>query len=259
MNINRFLNFLRTIKQESIRRAGRLFLSFGEVFVDRKVKAKVFSGPFRTMKFIHQDVFGSATAKMLGTYELELEPLLEKIKSTSPEVILNIGGAEGYYAVGFASVWKSRTVIVYESLEEGRSLIAANARLNRVEAHIDIRSLCTEEELYQTLVEDNIDFVVMDVEGAEMELLTERVVKKIKEATILIESHDFCKPGCLEFLKQSLIKTHNLNIVNSCLRNYSDFPYPSLIFRKVKEMLMDEERPGTMQWLIGFPKNNGSN
>ena len=45
--------------------------------------------------FLHQDVFGGATAKILGTYEKELEPFLNRIQHRELNTVLNIGAAEG--------------------------------------------------------------------------------------------------------------------------------------------------------------------
>jgi hypothetical protein len=43
-----------------------------------------------------------ASAKFLGTYEQELHGVIEKAMESHPKFVLNIGCAEGFYAVGLA-------------------------------------------------------------------------------------------------------------------------------------------------------------
>ena len=39
----------------------------------------------------------------VGSFELELYPVIERIVAAQPEFVVNVGGAEGYYAVGLAT------------------------------------------------------------------------------------------------------------------------------------------------------------
>ena len=251
-----FLNTLRSVKSNFKSSILDFFFMLSKKTVNCKANSRVISGPFKNMRFLHQDVFGCASAKLLGTYEIELETILNELKSYGLNNILNIGGAEGYYAIGFASNWHARNIIVYETIEEGRKLIAKNAKNNNVSEYLDIKGLCTEKELYNILNKENIDLLVMDVEGVELDLLSPRVVNYLKDSFVLIESHDFCRPGCLSQLKNLFKNSHSIKIIESRIRTYNDFPYSSILPNFLKEKLMDEERPGIMQWMIGLPKNH---
>lgn len=64
---------------------------------------KVIKGPFEGMKYPSLRAAGSALVpKLIGTYEIELTPYIMKIIEKNYSIILNIGSAEGYYAVGLA-------------------------------------------------------------------------------------------------------------------------------------------------------------
>jgi hypothetical protein len=59
------------------------------------------SGPFAGMKYLPGFCEG-ILPKLLGSYEQELWPALHSIASLPIQAVINIGCAEGYYAVGLA-------------------------------------------------------------------------------------------------------------------------------------------------------------
>ncbi|HYT43403.1 MAG TPA: hypothetical protein VEP90_13780, partial [Methylomirabilota bacterium] len=66
------------------------------------------SGPFKDM-LISQKVAQSTNnegnrtgIRLTGNYEIELHPTINKAISRNPHIIVNIGSAEGYYAIGLA-------------------------------------------------------------------------------------------------------------------------------------------------------------
>ena len=73
-----------------------------EAAVNLACNGRVASGPFAGMR--HGDIaVGSVlTVKLLGTYEKELWPIIDQIIATAYPLIIDIGAAEGYYAVGLA-------------------------------------------------------------------------------------------------------------------------------------------------------------
>src|SRR5262245_45426434 len=60
-------------------------------------------GPFKGLAYFDETVWGSITPKWLGSYEAELHPAIEEIISRPYETIIDVGCAEGYYAVGLAA------------------------------------------------------------------------------------------------------------------------------------------------------------
>ena len=81
------------------------------VWVARRVADElglaVRSGPFAGLRFPEAAVAGphhadSLPAKLLGSYQQQLHPALERLLESGFSTIENVGAAEGYYAVGLA-------------------------------------------------------------------------------------------------------------------------------------------------------------
>jgi predicted O-methyltransferase YrrM len=70
---------------------------------------------------------------MLGTYEIELHDIVAEIVAKRPDVIFNIGAAEGYYAVGLAQSLPLTQLFTWEISENGRALSRTLAKYNEVQ------------------------------------------------------------------------------------------------------------------------------
>src|SRR5919198_4691601 len=57
----------------------------------------------------------SVAPKLLGVYESELHAAIEDAIRADPAVIVNVGAADGYYAVGLARRCRQARVIAYEA------------------------------------------------------------------------------------------------------------------------------------------------
>jgi hypothetical protein len=249
------LNVLRSFKHRGAWYVTTAIRKCGEWLTERHLQGRIVSGPFRAVKLSEREIFGGKTAKLLGTYELELHPTWERIRRLEPSVAINVGGAEGYYAVGIAASWGVEKVIVFESTDEGREGIIANGSLNNIDTHLAVHGVCTEQNLAEALKNDAVQLLIMDIEGAELDVLGPKVVRELENCTVIIESHDFCHPGCIDELRARFQRTHTVEIVTSRKRIAIDFPYTSKMPVFLKEWLMDEGRPGAMEWLVGYPRS----
>jgi len=249
------LNFLRGLKHRVVRYVVNSVEVLGAWLIARRLRGRICSGPFRTVRISEREIFGGKTAKLLGTYELELQASLERIERLRPSVALNVGGAGGYYAVGMAAAWGVETVIVFELTAEGRELIAANADLNCIGDHLDINGVCTAKDLAEILKNEAVQLLIMDIEGAELDILEPEVLRELENCVVIVESHDFCRSGCIDELCGRFQGTHVIEIVTSKKRIARDFPYASFMPAFLKKRLMDEGRPDSMQWLVGYPKS----
>lgn len=63
---------------------------------------KVASGPFKGTLCRFTESGDGVISKLAGVYEKELFPAFEKVIRLSPEVIVDIGAAEGFYVAGLA-------------------------------------------------------------------------------------------------------------------------------------------------------------
>jgi protein-L-isoaspartate O-methyltransferase len=62
---------------------------------------------------------GYRAAKLLGAYEHSLHDVLLKPVSRQPDPIINVGCAEGYYAVGLARLLPDATVYAFDIDRQG--------------------------------------------------------------------------------------------------------------------------------------------
>ena len=109
-----------------------------------------------------------------------------------PELVVNVGSAEGYYAVGLAIrlPW-ARGGRLRARPGAARRRRPRSPRLNGVDARLELRGLCTPAELAalgpRAAAADT--FVLMDCEGAEAELADPDAVPWLAGARLLIELH----------------------------------------------------------------------
>jgi hypothetical protein len=210
---------------------------------------RVVGGPFKNIQYLDGNLAGSFLCpKLLGTYEMELHPLVEGIIAHPYKSIVNIGAGEGYYAVGLARRMPGARLICYEMAERNREMLQKIAALNSVEAQIELNGLCCPDALSQRLRGQSDILVLCDVEGAEYDLLDPFSIPELRAADILVELHDMFRPGVTQELKRRFSPTHKIELLHTTPRTHADFPpQVNLPFSK-RKAAMNEDRGGTMYW-----------
>ena len=162
------------------------------IVIEKKTAGLVIAGSFKGMRYVSESIGSRLYPKLLGTYELELANVIEELCGEAFSTIINVGAAEGYYAVGFAVRCPNSTVIAYETEPEGRRLLEELANLNSVRERIQIRGTCDHEALSRVLTEHQEErcLLLVDIEGAEDRLLDPKQVPELRRCTILVEVHD---------------------------------------------------------------------
>lgn len=104
------------------------------------------NGPFRGMKFPKGELLKSSafSPKLIGSYESELHSVIVRMLKISYTKVVNIGSAEGYYAVGLALKIPSAKVYAYDIDLEATKLLEENAAANSVRV-ITNQKACIEE------------------------------------------------------------------------------------------------------------------
>jgi Met-10+ like-protein len=204
--------------------------------VDSLANSKVISGPFAGMKYIENSVGSAYMPKILGTYELELHSIIQDLCSKSFTLIIDVGAAEGYYAVGMAMRNLSTRVIAFETEPEGQALLKKMAQLNNVADRITIAGTCDVSSLQNSFNPQDKCLLIMDVEGAEKELLNPEKIPRIHNCEILLELHECVCPGVTEIIKSRFKNTHHIERIWERKRQYSDIPFNSLWKRWILPM-----------------------
>lgn len=181
--------------------------------------AKVISGPFRDMKYI-KVAHGSVLApKVLGTYEQELHSCIEEIIAHNYHNILDIGCAEGYYAVGFALRCPHSNIYAYDVMFKAQKMCRKLAKANNCK-NIQVGGECSWQEIATLSEQDS--FIFCDIEGAETYVFDPQKCPQIAKCDFLIEMHDTANINISDELVKRFSDTHDVTIIHSQKRETNE-------------------------------------
>lgn len=165
----------------------------------------VFGGPFAGMRY-HQATEGATAPRLIGCYEAELHPTLHALPEAGYQRIIDIGCAEGYYAVGLARLLPGCTVQAHDISETAQAACRALATENGV--HVEVAGLFDPAEL--TLPVRAKTLVFCDTEGAEAQLLDPVRAPALREVDLIVEVHECFKPGLVKLMQERFEATHDI-------------------------------------------------
>ena len=214
----------------------------------------VLHGPFAGMKYPGAQAAGSAfMPKLLGSYERELHPVMERLMAKGYAELIDVGCAEGYYAVGCALKLPQCHVTAYDLDAEARRLCTAMAALNGVSDRVKVEQFCNAETL-QSFRPAGKSLIICDCEGYEKTLFTPVVRDALLGHDILIEMHDFIDLSISTHLLDLFKDSHQQTLVTSVddVQKARDYLYPELegLSIGVRRQALAEDRPRIMEWLI---------
>jgi SAM-dependent methyltransferase len=185
---------------------------------------------------------GSGVPKLLGCYEQELHSLIDSWSGY--DRVINIGCGEGWYAVGLARRMPDAEVWGFDISPEARNACARAAAVNGVSIHIEATA---DPQTVQCLVGPNT-LVIADAEGAEVDVLDPAVTPGLVSADILVETHDFLRPGATEtMLRRFSDRPHTL--IEQQPRNPAEFPVLARLTALDQHRALSEGRPRDQRWL----------
>jgi hypothetical protein len=171
----------------------------------------VLAGPFAGMKYPYRASEGSRSARLLGAYEASLAPIIEKIVATDYRQVIDIGSAEGYYAVGLAIRMPKLRVLARDANPQAQALCKALAQINNVADRTEVGGLFHHIDF--AVCETVKSLVICDIEGAEAELLDPILAPGLLAADILVEAHDCIRPGISDILRRRFAATHKIETI----------------------------------------------
>lgn len=200
-------------------------------YINARVKnvteIRIASGPFQGMHYIQDSVGSVLVPKLLGIYERELHGVVEELIKLDVSTVIDVGAAEGYYAVGLALRLPKVEVIAFETEAEGRRHLQGLSERNGVSDRIQILGECGVNELREAIDVNHKTAIVCDVEGAESILLNPDAIPELRQTFILVELHSKKCPGIKELLKSRFQSSHDIHVVVQEPRGADDFPYQS--------------------------------
>lgn len=205
----------------------------------------VLTGPFAGMRYPVRSHGSALLPVLIGTYEEPIHGWVSRILQANYTTAVNVGCAEGYYAVGFArfaanpmKVWGLD--ISNEALGQAEKLAQANG------VDIELSDISLGKVLEQ--VKSDATLIFMDVEGAERHLLDPSQNPQLEGSDILVELHDCFSPGMTDLITRRFRKSHRIEIIY-------DYPWRDHRGEIAKDIDMnlyraavDERRPEGMSW-----------
>ncbi len=164
--------------------------------------------------------------------------------------IVDVGSAEGYYAIGLARMFPGVRVYAYDTDPAALRLAERAAAANGVEAQVSMSGFCDPPALTSLAQTDGPLFVMCDCEGYEMTLFgSEEVCSSLRSSDILIECHDFIVPNCMVRLMDILANTHHVTVIRAGGRDPNAVDFLAELSDWDRWMAVCEGRPCRMSWL----------
>jgi hypothetical protein len=211
------------------------------------------AGPFAGMRYLNESVGSVFIPKLLGCYEEELHPHFALALQNPPQVIVDVGCAEGYYSVGLAlRTPPSTQVFAYDTDAVARQSCHQLAAMNAVEQRVQVGAFCSPEALRKVL--RGVAWVVCDCEGYELELLDPLQVPALEVSFIVVELHDLARPGITPTLMKRFASSHHIQLISAKPRDAAAYPALQVLNEAARAKAVSEYRGGPQQWAVMTPK-----
>jgi len=219
--------------------------------------ASVADGPFRGMQYVDASVGSVLIPKLVGCYELELQPAIERALAQPYDVVVDVGCAEGYYSVGLARRLPRGTVVhAFDTDPDARAGCSELALLNGVADRVVVGGLCDVRLLQQTL--RGRSRVFCDCEGYEIELLDPLLVPRLRNADLIVELHDLQHPGLTAALTARFVASHHIELIDAVGRDPAAYPMLDVLPQPQRARAVSEYRGGPQQWAVMTANGRGA-
>ena len=210
---------------------------------------RVRSGPFAGMKYVPAASWGHIGPRLLGAYESELHDTLETLIACGYNNVIDVGCAEGYYVVGLARRLPGAMVHGFDIDPAALELCRQMADLNEVGERVCLCGACTPEALNELI--DGSTLVIMDCEGAEIDLLLPQRAPRLEQVDLLVELHDFIDPTISSRIIARFEATHEITLIDVETQDPRKYPELDGWRESIQKMVLDDQRPTDphpMQW-----------
>jgi hypothetical protein len=205
-------------------------------------------GPFAGLRYPAElrSAPGDLVAKLLGSYERELHGVLEEWIAADYPHVIDVGCAEGYYAVGFASKMAGTTVHAFDIDPLARERCCELARLNDVAGRVRLGGICEPASL-EAFPARGVALLA-DCEGYERILLDPSAAPKLRGWSILVELHEFLDATITQTIEGRFRDTHTVELIEGEDRTEDGLDELASTSPRTRAALLGERRPGRMRW-----------
>lgn len=218
---------------------------------------QVLHGPFAGLQLVRERLaeIDAPTAKLLGSYEAEISPMLQAAIEAAPSRFIDLGSADGYFASGVARAAQI-PVDAFELAKSARALTRETAALNGVDHLVTLHKSATTTAVAQLPLTNVL--LLCDIDGGERNLFTPELVRKLETASVIIEMHSKAHPDVAQILVDRFRATHDVEVVDAVRRNPSDYSELSIFDDSDdKDHAVNELRYrwDGREWLVATPRS----
>jgi hypothetical protein len=223
------------------------------------VEGRVKYGPFKGLQLNRETWWGKLDlgSQCLGLYEKELLDFIATLPDDHFSHFIDIGAADGYYAIGMLVSQKISNCICFEQSEKGQQTILANWQRNNSPGNLKIIGEANEQSMASLLPQElQRSLVLIDIEGFEFDLLTPAFLAKLQSCTVIIEVHNWVDDFLAKYT-QLLRHAHlffDIKMVERIDRVTSHLPELRDMTDDNRLLFTSERRPCMMRFLQLTPK-----
>ena len=225
-----------------------------------KYNYSVAYGPFKGMKFNPNSTWSKydLITQTLGVYE---KHILEKLILFSKKQnlhFIDIGAADGYFAIGAAYSNIFKKVYAFDKSEISLKNIIINININGCRDKVVVKGEANYENLKKTIIDCNHCAVILiDVEGFEFELLDEKMLRCFSNSYVICELHPSLVSNGYEKQDQLLSRCKdffNISTIQRETYNPNNFEELDMLSDEKRLIVFGEGRSSNMKWLVLEPK-----
>lgn len=222
----------------------------------KKNNFTVQNGIFKNLK-INKNIswgHGDIASKIYGFYENKIQ---KKLKELKKPILIDIGAADGFFAIGCLHSKLSKYCYAFEQNETSRLALHKTAELNNVANQISIMGK-VDYQVFLSSLPDDLDLsmavILCDIEGEEYNFFSETILKKLQKCNLIIEIHTEETNSKEADLIKSAKKYYDVNII---LDNNKDMSAVSKLHNLNdidRNLISCEGRSYIGKWLHLIPK-----
>jgi hypothetical protein len=212
---------------------------------------KIQDGPFAGMLYLDEAAGSELVPKLIGSYEAEIHNRIVELSHPDRDVrIVNIGCAEGYYAVGMALLIPSASIYAFDIHPVAQERCGQLAQINGVADRVQVKGECTATSLNSILRAG--DILICDCEGCEFAVLDPQQAPVLKTTHMIVELHDSdhlelnITPSLLARFRDS----HEIELCSVKRRRDSDWRAVQFLNPSQRRIAIDEGRTLGQQWAL---------
>lgn len=217
----------------------------------------VLGGPAAGLDFLRESAEGCHVPKLLGCYEQPLHPHIESAIARGYPTVLNIGCAEGYYAVGMARRMPETRMLAFDTDPNARRVCAELAEKNGVSDRVTVGPLFRLEDFARHA--GGPVLVLCDIEGGEKALLDPGAAPALRGMDLIVESHECFLAGITRDLTARFAPSHDIVLIeDDGHRRIESAPDWLRAFNHLDQLLATWEwRLGPTPWLVMTARERG--